>query len=138
MNLNQSNLLLLQRNRVRLTVDLRALGVLTTQGKVVVDPSSLLDLNFRLMTPWGARNVAQSENAIPLEVVREKRQLVWHLQPGEINYIEAVFWMPSPLGIGTVAIALFIVLGFYLKYKRFPWTPEAISTTSPAVSTVNS
>ena len=127
MRLNQNNLLLLQRNRLNLDVDLRALGVLSTEGRVVVDSGSLANLEFRLNTPWGARSVEKAAEAISPEVTQG--QLVWKLQPGQINKIEAVFWLPEPLGIGAAVIALLMVGGFSLKYKRFPGTAEPTASS---------
>jgi hypothetical protein len=130
MSLRQNNWLFLERNRLNLSVDLRALGVLSNQGNVIVSPGSLVDLEFALNTPWGARSLV-SENLLTPDILNEGRQLVWHLQPGQINQIETVFWLPSLLGLGTVAIIGFVVGGFYLKYKRFPWYPETKSTLLP-------
>jgi hypothetical protein len=111
----QSNLLLVERNKLHLDVDLRALGVISKQGNIIISPGSLVDLEFTLNTPWGANSSG---------VAPEKRdgghQLVWKLEPGQIDRIDAVFWVPSPLGLGTIGIIVLIVAGFYLKYKRLP------------------
>lgn len=119
-SLQQSNLLLLERNRLSLSVDLRALGVLSNQGNLIVSPGSLVDLEFILNTPWGARNIVK-ENTLNADVNKGGQQLIWHLQPGQINKIETVFWVPSVLGLGTLLIIVLVLIGFYLKYKRFPW-----------------
>jgi hypothetical protein len=118
-NLQQSNLILLERNSLDLIIDLRALNILTHQGKIFVDSDRLIDLEFQLNTPWLAYSVSGDNNLQPIAHPKTK-QLVWHLQPGEINHIKAVFWLPSPLGLGTVAIIIVTLLGFYLKYQRFP------------------
>jgi hypothetical protein len=117
MSLLQNNFLLFERDRLNLTVDLRALGVLSSQGKIIVSPGSLIDLKFQLNTPLGARSI---NNGDALSAEKLGNLLVWQLQPGQINHIEAAFWVPSPLGIGTVAIVALMVAGFYLKYKRLP------------------
>jgi hypothetical protein len=135
-DLHQNNLIFFQRNRLHLTVDLRALGVLTNQGKVIVDPGSLIEIGFRLLTPWGAKNITQADSLVIPAVNEDGKQLVWQLQPGVVNELEAVFWLPSSIGIGTVAIALFILAGFFLKYRRFPWTPEPTSSTLTPVAKV--
>lgn len=122
LHLRQSNLFLVQRNKLSFDVDLRSLGVVSASGNVIVSPSSLLDLQFSLQTPWGARTANKVENAISPEVYDDGHQLVWKLQPGQLNHIEAVFWLPSPLGVGTLAIILLVLAGFYVKYKSFPWT----------------
>lgn len=117
MSLSQKNLLLFERDRLNLNVDLRALGVLSSQGKVIVNPGSLVDIKFQLNTPLGARSITNIDGLNPEKV---GNLLVWHLQPGQINHIEAVFWIPSYIGIGTVAIVALMIAGFYLKYKRLP------------------
>lgn len=134
-NLNQGNWFLVQRNHLSYDLDLRSLGVLSSKGNVIVSPSSLLDLQFSLETPWGARSVNQGENAIRPAVYADGHQLVWKLQPGQMNHLEAVFWLPSPLGVGTVAIVLLVLGGFYLKYKALPWTMTQ-SAASPTLSKV--
>jgi hypothetical protein len=116
-SISQKNLLLFERDRLNLNVDLRALGVLSSQGKVIVNPGSLVDIKFQLNTPLGARSITNIDGLNPEKV---GNVLVWQLQPGQINQIEAVFWIPSYLGIGTVAIVVLMVSGFYLKYKRLP------------------
>ena len=115
-SLEQSNLLLLERNKLRLQVDLRPLGVLSDGGNVIIGPGEILDLQFQLHTPWGAK----SEGSIAPLVSDGGHQLVWRLETGKINDIEAVFWLPSYFGIGTLLIILLMVGGFYWKYKHFP------------------
>lgn len=115
----QSNFLLAERNILDLTVDLRSLGVMSEGGQLIVSPGSLVDLEFVVNTPWGATTVAD-EGILTPEVREEGKQLAWKLQAGEINHLETVFWLPSPIGIGTLGIMLLIIAGFYLKYKRFP------------------
>jgi len=121
-HLNQGNFILWQRNHLSYDLDLRSLGVLSSKGNVLVTPGSLLDLQFSLETPGGARSIENAANAITPTVYDDGHQLVWTLKPGQLNHLEAVFWLPSPLGIGTVAIVLFVLGGFYFKYKSFPWT----------------
>ena len=121
LELHQSNLLILERNKLNLNLDLRGIGVLSDSADVVVNSTSLLAIQFILKTPWGAKSLTQNPQSIPAEVQVNGRKLVWQLHPGEINSIEAVFWIPSYLGLGTILIALLVIFGFYFKYKRFPW-----------------
>jgi len=79
-----------------------------------------LELDFSLNTPWGAQSMETVAGAIVPESYQEGKQLVWKLKPGEINYLEAVFWIPSPVGIGAVIIALFVAAGISLKYQLLP------------------
>ena len=117
MAIKQNNWLLFERNRLELDVDLRALGILSNQGNIIISPGSLVDIDFGLQTPWGSRDLTttaeQSEN-----------RAVWHLQPGEINHLDAVFWTPSFLGWGTLAIILLTIAGFIAKYGRLPGVPS--------------
>jgi hypothetical protein len=117
--LKQSNLILVERNSLDLIIDLRALNILTHQGKIIVDSDRLIDLKLQLNTPWLAYSVSEASNLQP-QPSSQTKQLVWQLQPGEINHIQAVFWLPSPLGLGTLAIIFLMIVGFYLKYQRFP------------------
>ncbi|RUR72274.1 DUF3153 domain-containing protein [Chlorogloeopsis fritschii PCC 9212] len=118
MLLYQNNFLLLVRNRLIYDLDLRSLGLISSQGNVLANAGSILDLEFSLKTPWGARNIQKTENAP--QVQRNKNQLVWKLNPGELNHIEAVYWLPSPMGIGTLLIVVFVTAGFYLRYRFMP------------------
>ena len=118
-DLHQSNLIFVERNTLDLTIDLRALKVLTEQDKVNLDTDSLANLQFRLNTPWIARSILGSSYLQPIDNPL-KKGLVWQLHPGQINQIKAVFWLPSPIGIGTGIIILLMILGFLLKYRRFP------------------
>ena len=115
--LNQGNFFLWERDHLKYDLDLRSLSAISANGNVSVNPGSLVDLEFRLNTPWGARSVAKGEDTISPEVREDGHQLVWKLQPGELNHLEAIFWLPIPLGIGAVIVALFIAVGIFLKYQ---------------------
>ncbi|MBD2528985.1 DUF3153 domain-containing protein [Nostoc flagelliforme FACHB-838] len=116
--LEQNNFLLLVRNRLIYDLDLRSLSLIASKGNVLANAGSILDLEFSLKTPWGAKNIRLTETAIEPE--KNGNQLVWKLQPGELNHIEAVFWLPSPLGIGGLLIILFVSAGLYLRYNFMP------------------
>jgi len=118
-DLQQNNLVFIERNSIDLVIDLRALGILSRQANIVIEPSSLADLQFELDTPWIAYSVNGSNNLQPINNSVTKG-LIWQLQPGEVNHIKAVFWLPSPIGLGAAAIVLLMVAGFLLKYRRFP------------------
>ena len=117
--IEQNNLVFVERNNLDLTIDLRALGVLSNQGKIIVSPGSLIDLKFQLNTPLAARNIAGANNLEPT-VNNRGEALIWQLVPGQINHIKAVFWLPNPLGIGAAIIILLMVMGYFLKYRRLP------------------
>jgi hypothetical protein len=111
LTLQQSNWLLAVRHRLSLAVDLRSLGMVSGDGSVVVNPGALLDLNFALEMP-GVKSVG---GAVPqLDTLGHS---IWKLVPGELNHIEAVFWLPSPLGMGTLLVAIAVGLGGYFKLR---------------------
>ncbi|HEY9909774.1 MAG TPA: DUF3153 domain-containing protein [Thermosynechococcaceae cyanobacterium] len=115
LSVSHSNFLLLERDRLRYDLDLRSLGVSSTEGNLLISSGALVDLAFRLETPWGARS---TKNPSVLQPEKSSKDLTWNLIPGEINHIEAVFWLPSPLGIGTMIIVLLVLGGRYLKYPQ--------------------
>lgn len=117
--LSQSNLVFVERNSLDLMIDLRALSVLTQEDKIDLPIDSLANLEFQLNTPWIASSISDSAYLQPIDNTL-KKGLVWQLQPGKINQIKAVFWLPSPIGIGIGIVILVTLLGFLLKYRRFP------------------
>ena len=108
-----TNFFLLSRNHLVYDLDLRSLAMLTTK-----DDSSIVNLDFSLQTPWGIKNIDNSENAIQPE--KHDNQLIWTIKPGAINHIDVVFWLPNFLGIGTLLIIGFVWLGLYLRYTFLP------------------
>ena len=110
-----TNFFLLSRNHLVYDLDLRSLAMLTTK-----DDSSIVNLDFSLQTPWGIKNIDNSENAIQPE--KHDNQLIWTIKPGTINHIDVVFWLPNFLGIGTLLIIGFVWLGLYLRYTFLPNT----------------
>ncbi|HBB35723.1 MAG TPA: DUF3153 domain-containing protein [Cyanobacteria bacterium UBA8803] len=132
LNLKQHNFFVVQQNQLSYELDLRSLAVLAANGSAIVSPGSLLDLHFSLETPWGAKTIGQTANTINPKSYNNGHKLVWTLIPGQLNRLEVVFWLPSPLGIGTIVIVVLVLSGFYVKYKSFPWIPEQnLSETSP-------
>ncbi|ELR96954.1 DUF3153 domain-containing protein [Gloeocapsa sp. PCC 73106] len=117
--LTENNFLLLQRERLKLIVDLTSLGVFSQEGNLIVTSGSLVNLDLSLKTPFAAKNISNDTNLEP--EIGEQRQLIWRLKPGQVNEIEVIFWLPSTLGIGTVIIVLMSLIGFFVKYKRLPW-----------------
>ncbi len=120
LNVKQNNLLLVLRNRLSLELDLRSISLLSANGDMLLSPGGLLELDFSLNTPWGAESIETAPGALVPASYAEGKQLVWKLKPGEINYLEATFWIPSPVGIGTVIIALLVFAGIGLKYQLLP------------------
>lgn len=127
----QNNFLLAVRNELIFDLDLRSLSLIASRGNVLADAGAILDLEFGLKTPWGAKNIQRVETAPQPE--NKGGQLVWKLQPGELNHIEVVFWLPSPLGIGALLITLFVWGGIYLRYTFMP-DPRIQFATKPSVT----
>lgn len=123
-----NNLLLVERNHLRYELDLRSLGVRSSSGSLLLSPTSLIDLEFRLQTPWGAKSLTAASTTMPVGSPSGKT-LVWQLVPGELNDLEVVFWLPNPLGIGTLAIVLLVLVGRFLKYPP----TQAIPKKHPAM-----
>ncbi|MEQ9625962.1 DUF3153 domain-containing protein [Coleofasciculus chthonoplastes] len=119
LSLDQRSFLVVQRNQLHYELDLRSLAVLSANGSVIVSPGSLLDLQFSLQTPWGANILDLGDNTITPQIYENGHQLVWTLIPGQLNRLAVVYWVPSPLGIGTIVIFLLVLGGFYVKYKSF-------------------
>ncbi|NEP38060.1 MAG: DUF3153 domain-containing protein [Okeania sp. SIO2G4] len=112
---SQNNLFLVLRNKLSINLDLQ---LSTSNSKVIVNPDELLDLEFQLTTPWGFNKIQANENDAITYL--NERQIVWKLNPGESNSLDVVFWIPSPIGIGTILIGLFVYLGIALKYQVLP------------------
>lgn len=113
LNLEQANRVLSIRNHLTYDLDLRSLpqeptGVSGALGST----ADWLQLNFSLQTPWGIDQIVPDsqvpETTGPLTT--------WRLQPGQLNHIEVTFWVPSLLGLGGLAIATWVLLGYFLKY----------------------
>ncbi|HEY9644346.1 MAG TPA: DUF3153 domain-containing protein [Coleofasciculaceae cyanobacterium] len=115
LHMRSGNWILWQRMVLDYQLDLRSLDRLLssqkTYAKLPLNPRDLLNLEFSLHAPD-----VKILNSSPAAVLRKHGQrLVWSPQPGEINQLKAVFWLPSPLGRGTALIVLFVLLGMWFK-----------------------
>ncbi len=104
----QNNFILALRNHLQLDLDLRSLAVVSADDEVLLSPDRFLALKFGLTTPWGAKIIGDDTR-------RSGNQLVWTLEQGKLNHIEAIFWVPSPIGIGALIIIMLVAGGTYLK-----------------------
>lgn len=120
LDLQQNNWLFAVRNRLHYDVDLRSIGMVTADENVLIGTGSLVDLAFVLDVPWGARALVSTGAIAPQQY---DGKLVWRLQPGQVNALEAVFWVPSAVGMGTVAIALLVALGWWWRDRVAPVQP---------------
>ena len=113
LTMEQSNFLVVVRNHLSYEIDLRSLPAKSYTA------SSPLDLNFSLQSPWGVSS--KNSNLVPIGAKSDSdRQITWQLKPGQIDRIDAVFWLPNPLGIGAICICLITIIGYYLKYRQLP------------------
>ncbi|MDY6937456.1 MAG: DUF3153 domain-containing protein [Cyanobacteriota bacterium] len=120
LNLKQNNWIFALRDRLSLDLDLRALGAISDGDRIIVTPDSIVDLSFQLNTPWGATRVRADGKTANLASDTDKTQLAWHLEAGQLNHVEAVFWVPSPIGIGTAIIVAIAIAGHFLKHRLLP------------------
>lgn len=110
-----NNLILWQRNHLQYDLDLRSLAVIPdadNTATLLINPKDLLNLEFTLNTADGAQSVNSSVSPI---IRKQGKQLVWSLQPGEVNHLEVIFWVPSPIGIGAAVIIVLVIGGMFAK-----------------------
>jgi hypothetical protein len=114
----QNNFLVVVRNHLIYDIDLRSTGTNVATPKSSVSSGIYPDLNFSLQSPWGVNDNEATSNLIGIKATG--RHMTWQLKPGELNHIDAIFWLPNPLGIGAISIGLVILAGYYLKYRQLP------------------
>ncbi len=114
LTITSNNFLVVERHHLHYEIDLRSLGVASATGDLLVSPTGLFDLAFTLKTPWGAREQPIEAQFQP-PTVGDRHQQTWQLVPGELNTIDTIFWLPNGLGIGTVLIGLFVLVGIGIK-----------------------
>lgn len=120
MRINQNNFLLAVRNQLTYDIDLRLLSLKPSDAQTAVSAQNFVDLAFNLQSSWGVQSSDAPGNIVGVSGANQN-QVHWQLQPGQLNHLEAVFWLPNPLGIGAVLISLVSGIGFYLKYRHLPW-----------------
>ncbi len=120
MKISQSNLLVAVRNQLIYDIDLRSLAPKSSDTQAAVAAQNFVDLDFRLQSPWGVKSSDAPGNIVGVKVPNQN-QVHWQLKPGELNHLDAIFWLPNPLGIGAILIILISGSGYYLKYRQLPW-----------------
>jgi hypothetical protein len=120
LQIEQSNWLAIVKNHLIFDVDLRGIAPPNTDAKVAIAANSFVDLKFVIQSPWGVQtnDLSTSPNFVK---TTQGNQTTWQLQPGQIERIDTVFWLPNPLGIGAIVIMLISMFGYYLKYRQLPW-----------------
>jgi Protein of unknown function (DUF3153) len=107
LSIAESNFLLASRYQLTYDLDLSSLTVNSLErGKTI-------DLQFALQTP-----------SIPFEQLRAVPQQ-WPLQLGKANHLTSTFWIPNPLGIGSLLIGILVAIGYLLKSLV---TPRRLAT----------
>jgi hypothetical protein len=120
MTIDRQNFLFAVRNHLTYDIDLRPLAIAATDSKIAVASDKSVDLNFSLQSPWGIKNGETTSNIESVKKIGD-RQMSWQLQPGQLNRIDAIFWLPNPLAIGGLIITLVSLAGYYFKYRQLPW-----------------
>jgi hypothetical protein len=122
-NIKQSNFLLVVRNHLTYDIDLRSILIPATDPKVAVTSSAAtLNLNLSLSSPWGVKIGDVDRQNLGVKTTQSGR-VNWQLQADQLNHIDAIFWLPNPLGIGAILIILVSTIGYYLKYRQLPGQP---------------
>lgn len=112
--LQQNNYLFALRNHLTYSLNIDEFEAFAASD--TFNDFSWLTLTFHLTTPWGVTSTGPSAPTSPAPTI-EGHTATWHLAANQPQQIEAVFWIPSPIGIGAGAIALFCILGERLKYQ---------------------
>jgi Protein of unknown function (DUF3153) len=127
MQIDQSNFLVVIRNHLTYDIDLRFMAAKplskptdVTNAGLSIGTNDLVNLNFSIQSLWGIKNISSDGNSIGSQLEGNK-QMSWQLKPGQINHINAVFWLPNPLGIGAILITAICAVGYYFKYRQLPW-----------------
>lgn len=136
LELVQQNFGLVVRNELHYAADLRSLALVAHQG-----PSRLFQWEFRLVAPWArpidptslaqttgqnlttsqTSQTSQTSRTISPEAITPEAITPeaipggwrWSLEPGRENDLAVVFWVPSWLGLGSVAIAILVAIGWW-------------------------
>ncbi|NEQ53249.1 MAG: DUF3153 domain-containing protein, partial [Leptolyngbya sp. SIO3F4] len=97
LELTQKNWGLALLNNLHVDIDLSALKADTAVGNGgALDRWRTLDLSFQINS------------------IGETHQ--WPLKAGQVNTIDTIFWVPSPIGIGAVVITLLCASGYGIRH----------------------
>ncbi|MBD1873917.1 DUF3153 domain-containing protein [Nodosilinea sp. FACHB-131] len=112
LDIDQTNWLLASRTHLTYALDLRQLP---PNGDDSAAPAPWADLRFRLQVPWGLQLLP---TATP-PTKQDATGATWPLEPGEITTIDATFWLPNAIAIGTLGIVALMLAGYGLRYRIF-------------------
>lgn len=158
LRLQVRNRIFWQRYHLIYDLDLRSLQVVPeveSPAALLINPKSLLRLNFTLRAAGGVELLDAAERALPPSVSPDSsaptpldedrpssrslltqashNQVSWQLQPGEVNHLEAIFWVPSSIGIGFAVIVSLVIGGMLLKAWQNPSSLIDLPPEDPAV-----
>ncbi|MGG6237490.1 DUF3153 domain-containing protein [Nodosilinea sp. AN01ver1] len=111
LDLEQTSWVFVSRTHLTYALDLRDLPANEEDAAT----AAWADLRFRLQVPWG---LAQLATATP-PLSQDATGAVWQLQPGQTTRIDAVFWLPNAIALGTLGIAALVLGGYGLRYRVF-------------------
>lgn len=121
LNLQQHNRLLAIQNHLVYDIDLRDIVQPALGDRGIFSQLEALTLDFSLTTPWGIQTVVQPENfqnKSAIFPILQGNTARWSLRPGTLNHIDVIFWVPSPIGLGALAILVLVITGYIVKYGR--------------------
>ncbi|MGB6016641.1 MAG: DUF3153 domain-containing protein [Nodosilinea sp.] len=112
LSVEQASWVFVSRTHLTYTLDLRDLPV----NQEDATTPAWADLRFRLRVPWGLTQIAPTATP-PLS--QDATGAVWQLQPGQITHLDAVFWLPNAIALGTLGIVALVLAGYGLRYRVF-------------------
>jgi hypothetical protein len=113
--LRQNNFLWVVHNHLKCDLDLRSLSPYQTD-ELDLHPDKAVEIDFELHIPWGI----YVPNPVPQPTLVVPTAVKWTLPTDRLNHIEAIFWLPNFLGLGTTGIILLALLGDFLRHQIFP------------------
>ncbi len=116
LDIEQTNWLLASRTHLTYTLDLSQLPLESPRPGNEPAEAAWADLRFRLQVPWGLADIAPTATA-PL--AQDSTGATWSLKPGQITAIDAVFWLPNAIALGSVGIVALVLAGYGLRYRIF-------------------
>ncbi|WOD38057.1 DUF3153 domain-containing protein [Nodosilinea sp. E11] len=110
LDLEQTNWVFASRTHLTYSLDLQDLPA---NGDAAAS-AAWADLHFRLQTPWG---LAQLAPAATPPTQQDATGATWQLEPGQITVIDASFWLPNAIALGTLGIVALVLAGYGLRYR---------------------
>lgn len=116
LDLTQGNWIVVIHNTLSLSLDLRGVPDGSNLPTPRLQAVQWFTGGLTLTTPWGVQAVATDLGTAGDNLGSGNR---WSLVPGQVNHLTVQFWVPSPIGIGAIAITVLMAMGYLIKY-RFP------------------